>query len=213
VLDRLVDLWDDARQEMLIESAYFVPSRRGAAFIVQQAGEGVHTRLLTNSLAANDVTVVHVGYAKYRRKLLKAGVELYEFQPSAAPGEYDLKITARRRSNASLHAKVAVADRRLTWIGSFNLDPRSAALNSELAIVIHSEQLAAEAAALIERDLEPDRAWKVTLEPRRAGGLEMVWRGRRDGGTVRESREPDATLWQRLVVNTVKWIPGIEWLL
>jgi putative cardiolipin synthase len=213
VLDRLVDLWDDARQEMLIESAYFVPSRRGAAFIVQQAGEGVHTRLLTNSLAANDVTVVHVGYAKYRRKLLKAGVELYEFQPRAAPGEYDLKITARRRSNASLHAKVAVADRRLTWIGSFNLDPRSAALNSELAIVIHSEQLAAEAAALIERDLEPDRAWKVTLEPRRAGGLEMVWRGRRDGGTVRESSEPDATLWQRLVVNTVKWIPGIEWLL
>jgi putative cardiolipin synthase len=213
VLDRLVALWDGARQEMLIESAYFVPSRRGAAFIVQQAREGVRTRLLTNSLAANDVTVVHVGYAKYRRRLLKAGVELYEFQQGAAPGGDDLKIVARRRSNASLHAKVAVADGTLTWIGSFNLDPRSAELNTELAIVIHSETLAREAAALILRDLEPDRAWKVTLEPRRAGGLEMVWHGQRDGQAVRESREPDATLWQRLVVNTVKWIPGVEWLL
>jgi len=213
VLDRLVALWREARHEMLIESAYFVPSRRGAEFIVQQAGAGVHTRLLTNSLAANDVTVVHVGYAKYRRRLLKAGVELYEFQRQAAPGEDDLKIVARRRRNASLHAKVAVADRKLTWIGSFNLDPRSAELNTETAIVVHSEQLAGEAAALILRDLGPDRAWRVTLEPRRAGGLEMVWRGERDGEAVRESREPDATLWQRLVVNTVKWIPGIEWLL
>lgn len=213
VLGRLVELWDGARHEMLIESAYFVPSRRGAAFIVRQARQGVRTRLLTNSLAANDVTVVHVGYAKYRRRLLKAGVELYEFQQQAAPGEDDLKIAPQRRSNASLHAKVAVADRSLTWIGSFNLDPRSAALNTELAVVIHSEQLAQEAAALILRDLEPDRAWRVTLEPRRAGGLEMVWRGLRGGVAVRESGEPDATLWQRLVVNTVKWIPGVEWLL
>jgi len=213
VLGRLVSLWEEAGHEMLIESAYFVPSRRGAEFIAGQAGEGVRTRLLTNSLAANDVTVVHVGYAKFRRKLLKAGVELYEFQQQAAAGDDDLKIVARRRSTASLHAKVAVADRKLTWIGSFNLDPRSAELNTELAIVIHSEKLAAEAAGLILRDLEPDRAWKVTLEPRRAGGLEMVWHGQRDGEAVRESREPDATLWQRLVVNTVKWIPGIEWLL
>jgi len=190
-----------------------VPSRRGADFIVQQVREGVGTRLLTNSLAANDVTVVHVGYAKYRRRLLKAGVGLYEFQQQAARGEDEIRIAAGRRSNASLHAKVAVIDRRVTWIGSFNLDPRSAALNTELAIAIHSGKLAAEAAALILRDLEPDRAWRVTLEPRRAGGLEMVWRGRRDGAMVRESREPDATLWQRLVVNTVKWIPGIEWLL
>jgi putative cardiolipin synthase len=213
VLERLVRLWDEARHEMLIESAYFVPSRKGADFIVQQAGEGVRTRVLTNSLAANDVTVVHVGYAKYRRRLLKAGVELYEFKRQAAAGGDDPKIAAGRRSNASLHAKVAVADRYQTWIGSFNLDPRSAALNTELAIVIHSAKLAQEAAGLILRDLEPDRAWRVTLESRRAGGLEMVWRGRRDGETVRESREPDATLWQRLVVNTVKWIPGIEWLL
>jgi putative cardiolipin synthase len=207
VLDRLVALWDEARREVLIESGYFVPRRRGTRFIIEQARQGVRTRLLTNSLAANDVTPVHVGYAKYRRRLLKAGVELYEFQRGAAP------IARRRRSDASLHAKVAVFDRKVTWVGSFNLDPRSAELNTELAIVIHSEELSRRAAGLIERDLAPDRSWRLRLERRRTGGREMVWYGHRDGKQVREHSEPDATLWQRAVVNTVKWIPGVEGLL
>ena len=213
VLDRLVALWDEAQHEVLIESAYFVPRRRGARFIMEQARQGVRTRLLTNSLAANDVTPVHAGYAKHRRRLLKAGVELYEFQRCAAPGEVDLPIARRRRSDASLHAKVAVFDRKVTWVGSFNLDPRSAELNTELAIVIHSEELSRRAAALIERDLAPDRSWRLRLERRRTGGREMVWYGNRGGQRVRERSEPDATLWQRAVVNTVKWIPGIEGLL
>jgi putative cardiolipin synthase len=212
VMDRLQTLWDEAASEVLIESAYFVPRRQGAAFIARQVEEGVRSRLLTNSLAANDVTPVHVGYAKYRRRLLKAGVELYEFQRRAARGSEELAI-AGGSSDASLHAKVAVFDRRITWIGSFNLDPRSAELNSELAIVIHSAELGRDAARLIERDLEPDRAWKVVLEPRGTGGLEMVWYGQRDGRLMRERSEPDATVWQRAVVNLVRWIPGVEGLL
>lgn len=213
VLDRLVALWDGAESEVLIESAYFVPRRRGARFIMEQARQGVRTRLLTNSLAANDVTPVHVGYAKYRRRLLKAGIELYEFQRAAVPGNDELPIAGRGRSDASLHAKVAVFDRKVTWVGSFNLDPRSAELNTELAIIIHSEELSRQAAGLIERDLAPDRSWKLRLEPRGTGGREMVWYGARDGQVVRERSEPDATFWQRAVVNTVKWIPGIEGLL
>jgi len=207
VLDRLVALWDEAQREVLIESAYFVPRRQGSRFIIEQARQGVRTRLLTNSLAANDVTPVHVGYAKHRRRLLKAGVELYEFQRGAAP------IAHRRRGDASLHAKVAVFDRKVTWVGSFNLDPRSAELNTELAIVIHSEELSRRAAGLIERDLAPDRSWRLRLERRRTGGREMVWYGNRGGRAVREHSEPDATVWQRAVVNTVKWIPGVEGLL
>ena len=213
LLERLFSLWDEAEHEVLIESAYFVPRRQGARFIMDQARQGVRTRLLTNSLAANDVTPVHVGYAKYRRRLLKARVELHEFQRRALTGSEDLRITGRRRRDASLHAKVAVFDRKVTWVGSFNLDPRSAELNTELAIVIHSEALSRQAAGLIERDLGPDRSWRLRLEPRGTGGLEMVWYGRRDGRTVRERSEPDATFWQRAVVNTVKWIPGIEGLL
>ena len=209
VLDRLVGLWSAAEREVLIESAYFVPLKRGAKFIVGQAGEGVRTRVLTNSLAANDVPPVHAGYAKYRRRLLKAGVELYEFQRQAVRGGEDLRIGGGS-SDASLHAKVAVFDRRITWVGSFNLDPRSAELNTELAIVIHSEDLGGRAAALIERDLEPDRAWKVVLEPRSAGGLAMAWYGMRGDRLVRETSEPDATVSQRAIVNVMKLIPGVE---
>ena len=212
VLERLGTLWAEAEHEVLIESAYFVPRRQGAKFIMEQAAEGVRTRILTNSLAANDVLPVHAGYAKYRRRLLKAGVELYEFKRQAAQVDADLRITGSS-SDASLHAKAAVFDRKTTWVGSFNLDPRSALLNTELGIVIHSEELAGRAAAMIERDLEPDRAWQLKLEPRKSGGLGMVWYGLKDGEMVRLTEEPDATRMQRLIVNILAHIPGLESLL
>jgi putative cardiolipin synthase len=212
VLERLQALWEDAGSEVLIESAYFVPHRRGAKFILEQAAAGVRTRLLTNSLAANDVTPVHAGYAKYRRRLLKAGVSLFEFRRQAEGGRGRIALSGSP-SGASLHAKVAVFDRKVTWVGSFNLDPRSAELNSELAIVIHSEQLAAQAAGMIERDLEPDRAWALELAPRASGGSQIVWRGLRDDRMIRLSREPDATAVQRAIVGVLKFFPSIDRLL
>jgi len=212
VLERLRALWEDAASEVLIESAYFVPHRRGAKFILEQAAAGVRTRLLTNSLAANDVTPVHAGYAKYRRRLLKAGVALFEFRREAE-GRRGRMALSGPPSGASLHAKVAVFDRKVTWVGSFNLDPRSAELNSELAIVIHSERLAAQAAAMIERDLEPDRAWALELAPRAGGGSQIVWRGLRDDRMIRLSREPDATAMQRMIVGVLKFFPSIDRLL
>ena len=212
VLDRLFALWAGACHEVLIESAYFVPRRRGADFIIDQVQRGVRTRLLTNSLAANDVSPVHVGYAKYRRRLRKAGVELYEFKRQVTRSREDMALTGGS-SDASLHAKVAVFDRHITWVGSFNLDPRSAELNTELAIVIHSEALSLQAAGMIERDLEPDRAWQIDLAPRASGGSQIVWRGLREDRMVRLSREPDATRRQRAIVSVLKLIPGIESLL
>ncbi len=212
VLDRLIGLWSDASEEVLIETAYFVPTRAGARFIVQRARDGVSTQLLTNSLAANDVLPVHAGYAKYRRRLLKAGVGIYEYQRSAARGESDLRLSSAS-SDASLHAKVMVFDGKITWVGSFNLDPRSAALNTELAIVIHDEAIAQRVAAMIQRDLLPDRAWRLALEPRASGGLGLVWYGERDGVELRLTSEPDATCLQRAAVNILKRVPGLEGLL
>ena len=90
---------------------------------------------------------------------------------------------------------------------------RMAELNSELAIVIHSEQLAAQAAGMIERDLEPDRAWALELAPRASGGSQIVWRGLRDDRMIRLSREPDATVMQRAIVGVLKFFPSIDRLL
>jgi cardiolipin synthase C len=212
VLDRLIELWSEAQREVLIESAYFVPTREGARFMVARAQAGVRTRLLTNSLAANDVLPVHAGYAKYRRRLLKAGVEIHEFQRLAVHTDADLKLSSGS-SDASLHSKVMVFDRESTWVGSFNLDPRSAELNTELAIVIHDAGIAQRSAAFVERDLLPDRSWRLALEPRESGGLGLVWYGERDGQELRLTAEPDATLLQRAAVNILKLVPGLEGLL
>jgi putative cardiolipin synthase len=212
VFDRLFELWGQAKDEVLIESAYFVPTKPGSRLIEQRAREGVRTRILTNSLAANDVLPVHAGYAKYRRRLLKAGVGIYEFQRAAAQGEGDLRLSSAS-SDASLHSKVMIFDREITWVGSFNLDPRSAELNTELAIVIHDAAIAQRAAALVERDLLPDRSWRLALEPRESGGLGLVWYGERDGVGLRLTGEPDASLGQRAAVNILKLVPGLEGLL
>ena len=155
---------------------------------------------------------VHAGYAKYRRRLLKAGVEIHEFQRLAAHTAEDLRLSSGS-SDASLHSKVMVFDREITWIGSFNLDPRSAQLNTELAIVIHDPAIAQRSAAFVERDLLPDRSWRLALEPRESGGLGLVWYGERDGEELRLTSEPDATLAQRAAVNILKLVPGLEGLL
>jgi cardiolipin synthase C len=212
VFDRLFELWAQAQDEVLIESAYFVPTKPGSRLIEQRARDGVRTRILTNSLAANDVLPVHAGYAKYRRRLLKAGVEIHEFQRQAAHTAEDLRLSSGS-SDASLHAKVMVFDREVTWVGSFNLDPRSAQLNTELAIVIHDAAIAQRSAAFVERDLLPDRSWRLALEPRESGGLGLVWYGERDGQELRLTAEPDATLLQRAAVNILKLVPGLEGLL
>jgi putative cardiolipin synthase len=116
-------------------------------------------------------------------------------------------------TGASLHSKVMVIDRELTWVGSFNIDPRSALINTELAVVVRSATLAAETAQLIESDLAPDRAWRLSLEP--AGSLtgRLVWSGERDGQLVRLRGEPGATRWQRFVAGVMRWLPGLDRLL
>jgi hypothetical protein len=107
-------------------------------------------------------------------------VEIHEFQRRAAHTAESQRLSSGS-SDASLHAKVLVFDRAVTWVGSFNLDPRSAELNTELAIIIHDARIGQQAAAMVERDLQPDRAWRLVLEPRKSGGYGLVWYGERDG--------------------------------
>jgi cardiolipin synthase C len=173
----------------------------------------VRVRLLTNSLASTDVVPVHAGYAKRRCELLAAGVELYEFQADARlrPGEH--RYFRRMSTGASLHSKVMVIDRELTWVGSFNVDPRSALINTELAVVVRSPSLAAATANVIEADFAPDRAWRLRLEPPKAITGHIVWTGERDGRPIELRGEPGATRWQRFVAGAMRFIPGLDRLL
>jgi cardiolipin synthase C len=206
MLAALAETWDQAREEVLAASAYFVPGRKGANNLIRLCRRGVRVRILTNSLASNDVPTVHAGYSRYRRALLRAGVELYEYQRF---GNRPKHHHGASRCNA-LHAKTIVVDRRLAWIGSFNLDPRSSRLNTEMAVLLDSESLAGELAARMESDLAPDRSWHVMMRPR---SRELRWIGEKNGRPIEASHEPDASRWLRAWVKLARRVPYIERLL
>ncbi|MGO4391440.1 phospholipase D family protein [Variovorax sp. M-6] len=132
----------DARAEVDLTSPYLVPGEKGMAAFEDLSRRKVKLTLLTNSLAANDEPLVHTGYARYRERLLASGADLYELSPE--------RTTANKRfdmfgnSLGRLHAKTAAIDRRRIFVGSMNLDPRSATQNTEMGVVVDSPQLARE---------------------------------------------------------------------
>src|SRR5262249_3964270 len=150
------------------------------------AARGVKVRVLTNSLAATDVAPVHAGYAKYREALLRGGVRLFELKPTARPGDAG-KDHRGSGSDASLHAKTFAVDRSRIFIGSFNFDPRSAHLNTEMGVLFDSPTLAARLSQALDRDLARN-AYEVRLVD---GRLEWL-----DGDT-RHSSEPGAGVFKR----------------
>ncbi len=163
-MQRLIELANQARSDFLIISPYFVPHDAGVKALGALTGRGVKVKVLTNSLAATDAVAVQAGYSPYRVPLLKAGVELYEFKPVQAEGDGRARTGLfGSQSRASLHAKAYVIDRSILVIGSMNLDPRSASLNTELALVIYSKQIANEAAQLFDNGVAPARAYRVEL--------------------------------------------------
>lgn len=205
--ERLLRVMGTPETQIDIISSYFVPGRAGVAQILQLVRKGVKVSILTNSLAANDVAIVHAGYARWRRKLLRHGVELYELKPTRKqrPGLRDRGLTGN--SGSSLHAKTFSIDGKKVFIGSFNFDPRSALLNTEMGLVIDSEQLAQRIHHRFLRS-QHDTAWQLRLT--RWGKIHWIeW----EEGRVRELKnEPETTLWRRFLVLLAYWLP-VEWLL
>ncbi|MEO8486813.1 MAG: phospholipase D family protein [Betaproteobacteria bacterium] len=189
-------------------SPYFVPAENGTAALVALARRGVQVRILTNSLAATDVGPVHAGYAKRREALLRAGVRLYEFKPDAAPPPTDAKKGFGGSGAASLHAKTFAIDGKRIFVGSFNFDPRSARLNTEMGVVIESEALAGKLGRVFDTRVATD-AYEVRL---RDDGAGLEWIDRSPAGEVRHLVEPGTTAWRRAWIRSLELLP-IDWLL
>ena len=170
----LLSIIATAQSELIIVSPYFVPGERGTQALRALVERGVHVRVLTNSLAATDAAIVHIGYSKYRRRLLSLGVEISELRPE--PGEESVKLGALGSSKASLHAKALIVDRKSIFIGSFNVDQRSSFENTEMGLDIESEALALQVVGIL-RDRGPKSVYRVSID---AGG-DLHWTAIDDG--------------------------------
>jgi putative cardiolipin synthase len=187
-------------EELLIESAYFVPRKDGVAAAKALVDRGVRVRILTNSLSANDVLAAHAGYSKYREPLLEAGAELYELRPY--PGPVDKQIISAK-SKAALHTKAIVFDRKDVFIGSFNLDPRSGSINTEAGIYVQSPELAAQVIDYMNEGVAPENAFRVVLDDNH----DLRWIIEKDGVRLDYDTDPNSTWFQRRLAGLIRLLP------
>lgn len=194
-------LADRLDSELLIESAYLIPRGRGLAALSRLARLGFRVRILTNSLESSDAATTYAGYQRFRRRLLRHGVQLHELRGRGGAGEGDRQVLGDRVL-AKLHSKAAVVDGRYVIIGSFNADPRSVNLNTEIALLIDSPELAARVTAFIEDGMRAERAYRLALHRGR-----LVWHARDGGRDVVLRREPGRTVWRSLWVRLLSLLP------
>ncbi|WP_142984749.1 phospholipase D family protein [Atlantibacter hermannii] len=204
---RMLNVIGEPTKQFDIISSYFVPTRAGVAQLLMLKRKGVDIAILTNSLAANDVAVVHAGYARWRKKLLRHGIALYELKPGPQKEHtpHDRGLTGN--SGSSLHAKTFSVDENHVFIGSFNFDPRSAMLNTEMGLVIESPELAQQIHHRFTQS-QQKAAWTLELDHRGR----INWVEYRDGQKVVFTKEPKTRFWQRVLVKLAYWLP-VEWLL
>jgi putative cardiolipin synthase len=157
----LVPLVSSAQTRLSIISPYFVPGEEVTAAFSKMVGGNRDVRILTNSLAANDVAAVHGGYSRHRKALLEGGVQIWELKP--LPGMED-NASLFGSSGASLHTKAFAVDGRALFVGSYNLDPRSTWLNCEQGVFAQSEPLALQLEQIFDRQTAGEHAWRVSLD-------------------------------------------------
>jgi len=186
---QLTELALGAERELIGETPYLIMLEGTFDLVETLRNRGVRVAMITNSMAATDGLWVHASYAFQRLKLLHMGVELFEYRPDAEDRphlihRYELM---EEKTPVAIHAKTMVIDRQTVFIGSFNMDPRSTHLNTEIGLVIESPTLAEEVADILERDMAPHNAWRLELNSE--GHIE--WIAVRNGEPVRYQAEPD----------------------
>ena len=210
---QLKTLFDAAQSEVFMMSPYFVPGDAGALFLTTLAQRGVTLQILTNSLASTDEPAAHSGYAHYRRRLLDAGVQLYELRPTPNAAQ---PATARGTSSGiALHAKAFVVDRQHVFIGSLNMDQRSKLLNTEMGVIVDSPGLAQAVRGFFDTAIQPGNAFHVVLQEspgQKSADAQMAWLWSDDGNAKSDHNDPDASRERRLEVLIMGLLP-IEGLL
>jgi putative cardiolipin synthase len=200
VATEIVQAFEKAEREILIFTPYFIPGRDGVQLFKGLVDRGVRIVVLTNSLATNNHTSVHSSYSSYRKRLLQAGIELWEARADAA--RKVLEDGSVELEHLTLHTKGIIIDRRYTFVGSLNLDPRSIDINTEMGVMIDSTDLAISMADNAERRI-PDLAYQLKLDEKN----KIRWHATIDGQQVIETKEPQTSGWRRFQAWFLKIAP------
>lgn len=195
-----------AKQDVIIVSPYFVPGQNATDALCKLSRDGVRVRILTNSLASNDVAAVHAGYSKYRKPLLRCGVELFELDEELRAKERRTFTWLPGLSKSSLHAKTMAFDRETLFVGSFNFDQRSLYINNEVGLLFEEEGAASRSTKKFDQHIE-DVAFEVMMEVDDNGEERLRWVSRKDGEKRVFDSEPYAGAGLRAAVAVLRFLP------
>ena len=191
VFSPLIERVKAVKKQLTLVSAYFVPGELGMELLSELTARGVRVRVLTNSLAATDLPLVHGGYTLYRQALLEAGVELHEMSAIASPSR---RWRMPWRGKVSLHSKTIIFDEDSAFVGSFNMDPRSAFWNTEIGVLMDSPVLAAQLNQLAEQAMAPDISYRLQLSEKK----HIQWQFQGPRG-LQVWRIESGSFWRRLL--------------
>ncbi len=204
IIQEMGEVINDIESEFLVESAYLIPSKQGLQNIKKMVDRGVRVRLLTNSLMSNNHLSAHSGYMKYRKAMLEAGAELHELRADAALREHFKANDKNNEVPAGIHTKSFVIDGKQALIGSFNFDPRSRDLNSEIGLVVSNPEFAQQVVAEMNRDFDPENSYRLFLNEK--GKLRWELKNP-DGSTTIYKHDPGASIWKRMGARIMSWLP------
>ncbi len=203
IVTALEKLWDNAKKSVYLSAAYFVPGKESAEKMVKLEEDGVHMTVVTNSLSSSDASIVYAKWENYRTDFINAGADVYEFMVNAE--NLRSKFDNKKKNDTSfsaLHSKTIVFDDEISWIGSFNLDPRSALYNTENVAIFKSKEFAERLKNMVIKDTKT--SWKVGIEDG-----EIVWRGSRADDEEEQVfyKSPDTSFFQRVKKMFLNLIP------
>ena len=204
IVRALQHLWNKTENSVYMSAAYFVPGQGGLESILREENSGVHMTIVTNSLASTNAPTVYAKWEKYRKHLIESGADVYEFMVSAENLRGKEHDRERKQSSFSvLHSKTMVFDDDISWIGSFNLDPRSAYYNTENVAIFESRDFANKLREMIVKDTQT--SWRVTLDE----NGKTVWTGRRsyDKQPRVYKHAPDTSIFRRVWKSICNLVP------
>jgi putative cardiolipin synthase len=163
IKDELYEYLGSAREELVLVSAYLIPDEALLRLFEDMRARGIRIVILTNSVQSNNHMLAHVSYKRFRRRLLRAGIELFELRADAAILS-DQSVDPVEPGFLGLHSKAAVVDGRYAMVGTANIDPRALDINTESALLIDDTALSAQLRAMIFEATAPRNAWQLSLD-------------------------------------------------